>query len=66
MSSIRRWSLSRRGWQQLGFVVAEDAEMAEQRFYMEWTKRPGVGARRAANVERADLYDADAARLADR
>ncbi len=42
VSSIRRWSLSRRGWRQLGFVVAEDVEMAEQRFYMEWAKRPTV------------------------
>lgn len=39
-SSIRRWTLSRRGWKQLGFVVGEDAEMAEQRFFAEWAKRP--------------------------
>jgi hypothetical protein len=39
-SSIRRWTLSRRGWQQLGFVVAEDEEMAEQRFFAQWAQRP--------------------------
>lgn len=39
-SSIRRWTLSRRGWKQLGFVVGEDAEMAERRFFAEWAKRP--------------------------
>ncbi|MCK9918353.1 DUF2628 domain-containing protein [Microbacteriaceae bacterium K1510] len=37
-SSIRRWTLSRRGWQQLGFVVGDDEEMAERRFYAEWAK----------------------------
>ena len=38
-SSIRRWTLERRGWKTLGFVVGEDAEMAERRFYAEWAKR---------------------------
>ena len=37
--SIWRWTLARRGWATLGFVVAEDAEIAEQRFFIEWTKR---------------------------
>lgn len=39
-SSIQRWTWSRRGWKQLGFVVAEDAEIAERRFFAEWAKRP--------------------------
>ena len=38
-SSIWRWTLTRRGWAMLGFVVGEDAEMAERRFFAEWTKR---------------------------
>ncbi len=38
-SAIRRWTLSRHGWRTLGFVVAEDEEVAEQRFYSEWAKR---------------------------
>lgn len=38
-SSIWRWTLNRRGWATLGFVVAEDAEMAERRFFAEWQKR---------------------------
>ena len=38
-SSIRRWTLQRRGWKTLGFVVGEDQEMAERRFYAEWAKR---------------------------
>lgn len=38
-SSIWRWTLARRGWTTVGFVVGEDAEMAERRFYGEWCKR---------------------------
>jgi hypothetical protein len=38
-SSIWRWTLNRRGWTTLGFVVAEDAETAERRFFAEWQKR---------------------------
>lgn len=37
-SSIWRWTLNRRSWATLGFVVAEDAEMAERRFFAEWQK----------------------------
>ncbi|MFZ0403473.1 MAG: DUF2628 domain-containing protein [Pseudolabrys sp.] len=37
-SSIWRWTLSRRGWTTLGFVVGEDAEMAERRFFAEWSR----------------------------
>jgi len=42
-SSIWRWTLNRRGWATLGFVVAEDAEMAERRFFAEWQKRSADG-----------------------
>lgn len=38
-SSIRRWTLTRRGWATVGFVVGEDEEMAERRFYGEWCRR---------------------------
>jgi hypothetical protein len=38
-ATIWRWTLTRRGWKMLGFVVGEDAEMAERRFYAEWAKR---------------------------
>ena len=31
-STFRRWKLTRRGWKMLGFVVGENAEMAERRF----------------------------------
>ena len=38
-SSIWRWTLARRRWTMLGFVVGEDVEMAERRFYGAWAKR---------------------------
>jgi hypothetical protein len=38
-SSIWRWTLKRRGWTTLGFVIGEDTETAERRFFAEWTKR---------------------------
>ncbi len=38
-ASLWRWTLAWRQWKTLGFVVGEDAEMAERRFYAEWTKR---------------------------
>ncbi len=38
-ATIRRWTLTRRKWKTLGFVVAEDAEIAERRFYAAWTGR---------------------------
>jgi hypothetical protein len=37
--SIRRWTLARRGWRTLGFVVGEDRELAEQRFFAQWAER---------------------------
>src|ERR1700693_1982033 len=38
-ATIRRWKLTRRGWKMLGFVVGEDTEAAERRFFAEWSKR---------------------------
>jgi len=36
-SSLRRWTLRRRGWADIGVVVADDLSMAERRFYDAWT-----------------------------
>jgi hypothetical protein len=41
-ATIRRWKLTRRGWQMLGFVVGENTEAAERRFYAVWSKRAGA------------------------
>ncbi len=38
-TSLRRWTLSRGKWRQLGFVVADDRESAERRFFDRWTGR---------------------------
>jgi hypothetical protein len=38
-ATIWRWTLERRSWRALGFVVAEDEEVAEQRFYDAWSKQ---------------------------
>jgi hypothetical protein len=35
-SNLRRWTMIRRGWQELGTVVAGDRDEAEQRFFDAW------------------------------
>jgi hypothetical protein len=40
--SLRRWTLSRRKWRQLGVVVADDREAAERRFFERWMTMRGV------------------------
>jgi hypothetical protein len=37
-STIRRWTLTRRGWKNLGFVIGENVEMAERRFFAAWAE----------------------------
>jgi hypothetical protein len=38
-ASIRRWTLARRGWATLGFVVGDDRDIAEHRFFTQWADR---------------------------
>lgn len=35
-ATLRRWTLSRRGWRQLDLVVADNADAAERRFFDRW------------------------------
>lgn len=35
-STLRRWTLTRRGWSQIGVVVADDRDLAERRFFDVW------------------------------
>ncbi|RDV04068.1 DUF2628 domain-containing protein [Undibacter mobilis] len=35
-ATIQRWTLQRRQWKTLGFVVAENEELAERRFFAAW------------------------------
>jgi hypothetical protein len=39
-SSLLRWKLARRGFDNLGVVVGEDLEDAERRFFDGWTDAP--------------------------
>jgi hypothetical protein len=38
-ATLWRWTLTRRRWQMLGFVIADDEENAERRFFGEWSGR---------------------------
>ena len=35
--TLRRWTLTRRGWKNLGVVVGDDMETAERRFFAAWS-----------------------------
>ncbi len=37
-ATVWRWTLEQRRWKTLGFVIGDDAETAERRFYAAWTK----------------------------
>lgn len=43
--TLWRWTLTRRRWKTLGIVVAEDAEMAERRFFAAWNARDSSAAK---------------------
>ena len=50
-SSLRRWKLARRKFDQVGVVVADDLEMAERRFFDGWVaqdERPAPALARSA------------------
>jgi hypothetical protein len=38
-ATIRRWTFARRRWATLGFVVGDDLEEAERRFFARWAER---------------------------
>jgi hypothetical protein len=42
--SLQRWTLARRGWKNVGVVVADDIESAERRFFASWTARTPTAA----------------------
>ena len=43
-STLRRWTLARRGWHGVGVVVADDVELAERRFFDTWAGQAPAGA----------------------
>ena len=48
-ATLRRWTLTRRGWAMLGFVVGEDQDLAEHRFFTQWA----AGGAKGPSVEDA-------------
>jgi Protein of unknown function (DUF2628) len=42
-TTLRRWTLSRRGWVNLGVVTGSDQETAERRFFDAWVASGGSG-----------------------
>ena len=46
-STLRRFTLSRRGWKNVGIVSGEDLEAAERRFFDSWLKESRVASPRA-------------------
>ena len=62
-ASLRRWTLNRRGWQQVGVVVGDDFEAAERRFFDAWVKDHGLGAQ-TPSAPSAPAYGTPAMRMA--
>jgi hypothetical protein len=52
-SSLRRWKLARRGFENLGVVVGEDLDIAERRFFDGWV----VQGRRSAAPSTTSPFD---------
>jgi hypothetical protein len=57
--TLRRWTLTRRGWRNIGTVVGEDLEEAERRFFSAWTERPAATPVTAAYQARRNYTDSD-------
>jgi Protein of unknown function (DUF2628) len=47
--TLRRWTLSGRGWRNVGVVSGHDAEEAERRFFDAWVRR--TAAQRSASTQ---------------
>jgi hypothetical protein len=41
-ATLRRWTLARRGWTNIGVVVGDDLESAERRFFAHWIESGGA------------------------
>jgi hypothetical protein len=52
-ATLRRFTLSRRRWRNVGIVVGDDLEAAERRFFDAWVKDARLNDRWADNVARA-------------
>lgn len=62
-ATLRRWTLSRCGWKNIGVVVGEDVESAERRFFADWIgtnqamPQAGIGKAPAAGAVRMSKDD---------
>lgn len=51
-ATLRRFTLARRGWRNVGVVVGDDLESAERRFFDAWTNRARAAATAASGESR--------------
>lgn len=43
-ATLRRWTLGRAGWKNIGVVIGDDLEAAERRFFSAWAERKAKSA----------------------
>ena len=48
-ATLRRWTLTRHGWRNVGVVVGDDTDTAERNFFAAWSQRAPVAAVPAAS-----------------
>ena len=62
-ADLRRWTLIRRGWRELGTVIGDDLEAAERRFFDAWVtreeERPAPSSNPSATNSRRAGYGSD-------
>jgi len=46
--TLRRWTLTRHGWKNVGLVVADDVDTAERQFFAAWMQRAAAPIARSA------------------
>jgi hypothetical protein len=51
-ATLRRWTLDRRGWKNVGIIVGDDLESAERHFFATWTARQSTPTAAAASAKR--------------
>lgn len=51
--TLRRWTLARRGWKNVGVVVGDDLESAERRFFSDWIDSRATPSRAATAAKAA-------------
>jgi hypothetical protein len=58
-NNLRRWSLHRRGWREVGGSFGQNLDEAEARFFQSWGRAPDGHARRAAAASHLAARTAD-------